>query len=62
MVIRKKKKKKKKLVAVTFCEKLRPKFVHSNYDKNNIIQDDRNVEDFGGYSMQFVTAISNLLL
>ena len=25
-------------------------------------QDDRNVEDFGGYSMQFVTAISNLLL
>ena len=27
-----------------------------------IKQDDRNVEDFGGYSMQFVTAISNLLL
>ena len=25
-------------------------------------QDDRNVEDFGGYSMQFITARSNLLL
>ena len=29
---------------------------------SNNKQDDRNVEDFGGYSMQFITARSNFLL
>ena len=34
--------------------------IFRNRDKNK--QDDRNVEDFGGYSMQFITARSNFLL